>query len=56
MNFNQKRGYYQLRGEDEEERPDKLEEFFSLELVDIKVDDAPNKKGDTWYSLTLENG
>ncbi|RZS94672.1 type II CRISPR RNA-guided endonuclease Cas9 [Cecembia calidifontis] len=56
LNFNQKRGYYQLRGEDEEEKPNKLEEFYSLKVIDIKVDDSPNKKGDTWYSLTLENG
>lgn len=56
LNFNQKRGYYQLRGEDEEEKPNKLEEFYSLKVVDIKVDESPNKKGDTWYSLTLENG
>lgn len=55
LNFNQKRGYYQLRGEDEEEKPNKLEEFYSLKIVDIKVDESPNKKGDTWYSLTLEN-
>lgn len=56
LNFNQKRGYYQLRGEDEEEKPNKLEEFYSLKVVDIQVDDTPNKKGDTWYSLILENG
>lgn len=56
LNFNQKRGYYQLRGEDEEERANRLEEFFSLKVVDINVDDIPNKKGDSWYSLTLENG
>ncbi len=56
LNFNQKRGYYQLRGEEEEEKPNKLEEFYSLKIVDIQVDDSPNKKGDTWYSLTLENG
>lgn len=56
LNFNQKRGYYQLRGEEEEEKPNKLEEFYSLKVVDIQVDDSPNKKGDTWYSLTLDNG
>ncbi|GMQ27857.1 type II CRISPR RNA-guided endonuclease Cas9 [Algoriphagus confluentis] len=56
LNFNQKRGYYQLRGEEEEEKPNKLEEFYSLKVVEIKVDETPNKKGDTWYSLTLENG
>jgi len=56
LNFNQKRGYYQLRGEEEDEKPNKLEEFYSLKVVEIVVDESPNKKGDTWYSLTLENG
>ncbi|MCH7398140.1 type II CRISPR RNA-guided endonuclease Cas9 [Belliella sp. DSM 107340] len=56
LNFNQKRGYYQLRGEDEEEKPNKLEEFYSLRVIEIKDDDSPNRKGETWYSLTLENG
>lgn len=30
LNFNQKRGYYQLRGEEEEENPNKLVEYYSL--------------------------
>lgn len=56
LNFNQKRGYYQLRGEEEEENPNKLVEFHSLKVVDVVADDKPNSKGDTWYSLVLENG
>uniref|UniRef100_UPI0035948C10 type II CRISPR RNA-guided endonuclease Cas9 n=1 Tax=Aquiflexum sp. TaxID=1872584 RepID=UPI0035948C10 len=56
LNFNQKRGYYQLRGEEEDEQPNKLEEFYSLKVTDISADESPNKKGETWYSLTLENG
>lgn len=56
LNFNQKRGYYQLRGEEEEENPNKLVEFHSLEIVDVIVDEKPNSKGDLWYSLYLENG
>lgn len=48
LNFNQKRGYYQLRGEEEEENPNKLVEFHSLKVVDIK----PEIK----YNLVLENG
>lgn len=56
LNFNQKRGYYQLRGEEEEENPNKLVEFHSLKIVDVVADDQPNSKGDTWYSLHLENG
>src|SRR5690554_5413938 len=37
LNFNQKRGYYQLRGEEEDENPNKLVEFYSLKVVDVKA-------------------
>ncbi|SHG45004.1 type II CRISPR RNA-guided endonuclease Cas9 [Dysgonomonas macrotermitis] len=56
LNFNQKRGYYQLRGEEEEENPNKLVEFHSLKIIEVEADEKPNSKGDTWYSLQLENG
>ncbi len=56
LNFNQKRGYYQLRGEEEEENPNKLVEFHSLKIVEVIADAQPNSKGDVWYSLILENG
>jgi CRISPR-associated endonuclease Csn1 len=56
LNFNQKRGYYQLRGEEEEDNPNKLVEFHSLKIVDVVADEKPNSKGDIWYSLHLENG
>lgn len=56
LNFNQKRGYYQLRGEEEEENPNKLVEFHSLKIVDIITDGEKNSKGEIWYSLILENG
>ncbi|TJZ62987.1 type II CRISPR RNA-guided endonuclease Cas9 [Sphingobacterium olei] len=56
LNFNQKRGYYQLRGEEEEENPNKLVEFHSLKIVEVIADEKPNNKGETWYSLHLENG
>ncbi|WP_143309585.1 type II CRISPR RNA-guided endonuclease Cas9 [Chitinophaga vietnamensis] len=56
LNFNQKRGYYQLRGEEEEEHPNKLVEFHSLKILDVSTDEEQNKKGETWYTLTLENG
>lgn len=56
LHFNQKRGYYQLRGEEEDENPNKLVEFHSLKIVDVVADEKPNSKGDTWYSLNLENG
>lgn len=56
LNFNQKRGYYQLRGEEEEENRNKLVEFHSLKIVEVLADEKPNTKGDLWYSLFLENG
>ncbi len=56
LNFNQKRGYYQLRGEEEEENQHRLVEFHSLRVVNVIADAQKNNKGESWYSLTLENG
>lgn len=56
LNFNQKRGYYQLRGEDEDENSNKLVEFHSLRVVDVASDPQRNNKGEIWYSIILENG
>jgi len=55
LNFNQKRGYYQLRGEDEAENPNKEIAYYSLIVTDVTAE-APNKKGEIWYSIQLENG
>lgn len=56
LNFNQKRGYYQLRGEEEEtEDNTKLEEYYVLKVV--SVEETEEKRGkDPWYNITLENG
>ncbi|MBX2965580.1 MAG: type II CRISPR RNA-guided endonuclease Cas9 [Cyclobacteriaceae bacterium] len=56
LNFNQKRGYYQLRGEDEE-TSGKKEYVVSLKVTQIEKGEK-DKKNDkkTWYTLTLENG
>jgi len=56
LNFNQKRGYYQLRGEEEEENSNKVVEFKSLLVVDVI--DSGDKKGteERWYHVLLENG
>jgi len=56
LNFNQKRGYYQLRGEEEEENPNKLIEFHSLKIKEVKADEPQKGKAEIWYSLILENG
>ena len=55
LNFNQKRGYYQLRGEEEVENPNKEITYYSLMVTDVTAE-APNKKGEIWYSIQLENG
>ncbi len=55
LQFNQKRGYNQLRDEEEEQSKNQLVEFHSLKVVD--VEDSGDKKGDDiWYNVKLENG
>ena len=56
LSFNQKRGYYQLRGEEEEENPNKKVEFHTLKIIDIIPDEQQSGKKEKWYSLVLENG
>lgn len=52
LNFNQKRGYYQLRGEEE---ADKNKKFESLKVKDV-VDSGQKVKGNILYDVTFENG
>ena len=55
LNFNQKRGYYQLRGEEEETESNKKVEYVALKVV--SVEDSGEKRGkDSWYNVHLENG
>ncbi len=55
LNFNQKRGYYQLRGEEEEEKKDEKVEYLALKVIRVEATD--DKKGDdVWYNVFLENG
>lgn len=56
LNFNQKRGYYQLRGEEEEENPNKSVEYYALKVVDVTTDEPQKGKTDIWYNVILENG
>lgn len=55
LNFNQKRGYYQLRGEDEQTDGSKSVKFYALRVVKVE-EGGKDKKGDTWYNVHLENG
>jgi CRISPR-associated endonuclease Csn1 len=56
LNFNQKRGYYQLRGDDEE-RTDTNEYCALLKIISVEKGEK-DKKNDkkTWYKITFENG
>ena len=61
MQFNQKRGYYQLRGQSDDGMDNtegKNEEKSYHEFKVIKVEDTgePRKGGGSWYNITLENG
>jgi CRISPR-associated endonuclease Csn1 len=56
LNFNQKRGYYQARGEDDVEVTNKSVDYYALKVVDVKLDNDNKKKGEQWYSIILENG
>ncbi len=53
LNFNQKRGYYQLRGEDIEEEKDKA--FVQLKVANV-VDSGENINGKALYDVYFENG
>lgn len=60
LNFNQKRGYYQLRGKDEEisqeEDKSKRVEYIEQRVVSVEADTTtrPSDKGQ-WYNVRLEN-
>lgn len=61
LQFNQKRGYYQLRGKDEEgtaNSTDKAEEkeYHELLVVNIENTGEKDKKGGFWFNVILENG
>ncbi|MFC3810351.1 type II CRISPR RNA-guided endonuclease Cas9 [Lacihabitans lacunae] len=54
LNFNQKRGYYQLRGEEEaNESSGKIEEFYKLKVKDVR--EREKGKSGIWYDVILEN-
>ena len=55
LNFNQKRGYYQLRGEEDEEDLTKKVEYMKLDV--LFVEDTGSRKGKgVWYNIHLSNG
>lgn len=61
LQFNQKRGYYQLRGKQDEldsQLGDKgvEKEYRELKVVSVVDTGEKHKNGSTWYDITLENG
>ncbi len=56
LNFNQKRGYYQLRGEEEENKKGKNEEFIRVKVDKVEKIEEENSKGQAIYEIHLENG
>ena len=57
LNFNQKRGYFQLRDENEQDdNTSKTVEYFSLRISDIIADTEEKSSKGTWYTIVLENG
>ena len=55
LNFNQKRGYYQLREEEKETINNKIVEYVALKVV--SVEETKEMRGkDVWYNIRLENG
>lgn len=57
LNFNQKRGYYQLRGEDDESQSN-IKEYVEL-LTVIKIEKGETDKKNNkkhWYNIVLNNG
>jgi CRISPR-associated endonuclease Csn1 len=57
LQFNQKRGYYQLRGEDEEENTTaKTRQYFDRQIISDIVDTGQEYKGLKVLTVILQNG
>jgi len=54
LNFNQKRGYYQLRQEEEDASYTSKKEYHSLKVKKVIATEDKNARG-TWYHVLLEN-
>jgi len=53
LNFNQKRGYYQLRGDELNKEDEKNEKYYAFTVSSIKETEDKNAKG-TWYEVSFE--
>lgn len=55
LNFNQKRGYYQLRGDEEEVDGKKNKEYYELKVKEL-IDTGEAVKGKPLFEVIFENG
>lgn len=55
LQFNQKRGYNQARGEEDETKANEKKELKTLKVVEVR-DTGEVSKGRIWYEVVLENG
>ena len=56
LQFNQKRGYYQLRGEEEEEKNNESIEIVSAKILSVERKEKDKKYEKYWYEMNLDNG
>ncbi len=56
LQFNQKRGYYQLRGEEEDENPNEKVEIISAKILSVERKEKDKKYEKYWYEMPLDNG
>ncbi|MCR4764956.1 MAG: type II CRISPR RNA-guided endonuclease Cas9 [Bacteroidaceae bacterium] len=56
LQFNQKRGYYQLRGEEEEEKSNETIEIISAQILSVEQKEKDKKYEKYWYEMNLDNG
>ena len=56
LNFNQKRGYYQLRGEEEDEKSNEITEIISAKIISVEKREKDKKYNKYWYEMPLDNG
>ncbi len=56
LQFNQKRGYYQLRGEEEEEKANETVEIIAAKVLSVERKEKDKKYDKYWYEMPLDNG
>ncbi len=57
LQFNTKRGYYQLRGEEDETKTARGEEYMVLTVAKVENTGADKRRrGVNWYEITYDNG